>query len=177
MEETTVTNNEEFTIAVLTGLGELLNTSFDLYQYEIDPDGTIRLSSNEGYCLGITDKVIEVRDIYGDALNDSLSQLEYEQRKVQYAHYAEILNSTLDEQTDPAIRNVMASMVRNQVTLLIGEPKKHVTYKKYRYYETEEQWFQQMTVHDNVLPFECLTDISKIKEAVLKDLKSKWKIR
>jgi hypothetical protein len=165
-----VTNAEELTIEILDQLSRILNESFELYSYKIESDGTIKLSSEGGYVLGITNNTIEVRDVIQDAYLDTLAEVAYEARIGEYSTFNQIIKELGDTFNDP----LMSTFMSNQYNSLVGVPEKHITYKTFHYFSTEEQWFQQMTVLEDVLPFECLTNIQRIKEAVLKDLKKKW---
>ena len=175
METKTVKNIEELTVYVLSSLAELFKSGLGLYEYTIDLKGNIRISTEEGgYVLGINHDSIEVRDIINDALLDTLSEFEVEERKKQYAGYTEVVSSVVDAMNDPHMSSMISSLTKNQYESLIGEPVKHVTYKTFKFFKTEEEWFQQMTIQEDVLPFECLSDIQKIKDLVLKDLAVKW---
>ncbi len=161
MTTKTVSNAQELTMAVLEQFSEMFEKTFEPYNYTIQPNGTITVFNDEGMkCLEISDTEVTMRDIIQDAYNDAIAQELVKKRQTEVNELFDILDP-LSEFGE-----------RVKVTA-----KPSITYKSFLYFDDEEVWKVAMdTETPDVLPFEGSAWIKKIKELILKDLATKWKM-
>jgi len=161
MTTKTVTNAEELTMAVLEQFTEMFAKTFDPYTYTVQPNGTITVFNHEGMkCLEISDTEVTMRDIIQDAYNDAVAAELVKIRQKEVNELFDIFDGLSD----------FGSSVR-----VHAEPS--ITYKSFLYFDNKEVWDVAMdTDTPDVLPFEGSAWIKTIKELILKDLATKWKM-
>jgi hypothetical protein len=53
---------------------------------------------------------------------------------------------------------------------LFSEPPRRASPLIYQYFYSEAEWFQKMTVHDNILPYESTWNINTIRNKIIEDI-------
>ncbi|AFC21925.1 hypothetical protein GAP32_467 [Cronobacter phage vB_CsaM_GAP32] len=160
----TVSNIEEMTIEIINQFASTFKHGFEPYKYVFEND-TIKINNNDGVTvLLITKESITIRDVIQDAIDD----IKYQQD----LQIAQVRNKALLEEFKKYNFDPLVFQVLQNNAIYISKPEPN--YKTFKYFNTEEQWFQQSTVHENVLPYESSKQINKIKQAVMKDLSIQW---
>lgn len=160
----TVSNIEEMTIEIIDQFASTFEHGFYPYKYVFEND-TIKINNDDDVTvLLITKELITIRYVIQDAIDD----VKYHQDlQIALATKKWLLEEFKKYNFDPI---VFQSLQSNAIYISKPEPN----YKTFKYFNTEEQWFQQSTVHENVLPYESSKQINKIKQAVMKDLSRQW---
>lgn len=161
----TVSNIFELTEVVLELIAELICNS-NSYRYEMHPardenqNTNIKIFNNNGdLVLVINDKHISIKDVIAEQINKtnidefikSLGNIPDIVGSYEYELYVQNLKSA------QYIQNI-----QNEI------------FTDFKYFNTEEQTFQQSTVHSNVLPYESTENIKTIKRKILQDITNKW---
>lgn len=161
----TITNTFELAEAVLEFISDKIGQTNSHYSYTLYPDinesetknsTSIKIyNSNKDMVLFIHDEFIEIKDIIAEELNKELKRLHSEKMR-------ELVNTmSIDELQ-------YLSTVYNSVDI----PDE--VYTKFCYYHTEDMWFQQCTLKEDVLSFESTLNIQKIKRNILQDIENQW---
>lgn len=158
----TVSNIDEFTIEILSQFSDMFENSFEQYSYVFEND-IIKINNPDNITvLSITPSSITIKDV----IQDAIDEVEYEYAKEQNAEcYKDLINFI--QSLEPAT----IAFLTNRI-MYIEKPEPN--FKTYLYFNTEEESFQNSTIHSNVLPFESAKHVNKIKSIIIKDLKRKW---
>lgn len=159
-----VSNIEELTIEIISQLADKFEVAFAPYSYVFNKD-TIEIRNHEFVTvLSITNDSVTIKDIIQDAIDSVVYEEALKIRKEEVQPLIDMLSTT-------SVDGMTMQFLSNQLTN-ICEPTPN--FKTFKYFNTEEQWFQQSTVHQDVLPFESTENINRIKKAVIKDLTWQW---
>lgn len=159
-----VSNIEELTVEIISQLADKFDVEFAPYSYVFNKD-TIEIRNHELVTvLSITNDSVTIKDIIQDAIDSVVYEEVLKIRKEEMQPLIEMLSTS-------SVDGMTIQFLSNQFNYL-KEPEPN--FKTFKYFNTEEQWFQQSTVHQDVLPFETTENINRIKKAVIKDLTGQW---
>lgn len=160
-----VSTIEELTIEILNQFADMFENDFSVYSYVFE-NGTIKINNPDMVTvLSITPNTVTVKDIIQDAIDNVLYQAALKMNEEPRQLAIDAFKLGLDSDTLRYLTNQLR---------YVAEPEPN--FKTYKYFNTEEQWFQKSTVHDDVLPYESSLQINRIKKAVFEDLKGMWLI-
>lgn len=161
----TITNTFEMTEAVLELISDKIGQADSPYSYTLYPDmnesqtknsTSIKIyNSNKEMVLFIHDEFIEIKDIIAEEFNKELKRMHSDKMR-------ELVNTMSMAELQYLSYNYSAVDIPDEV------------YTKFSYFNTEDMWFQQCTVKDDVLSFESTLNIQKIKRNILQDIHNQW---
>jgi hypothetical protein len=156
----TVTNANELTTAILEQLSEMFTVQISPYTYSVLENGNIIIYNDENAkCMEISSTEITTRDIIQDAYNDAYAEELVKIRQTEVNELFDIFDGLSD----------------------FGKIKVHaepsITYITFKYFDTLEEWKYNNDIDStNILPFEVSNFVQKIKDSIIKDLGSRWKM-
>lgn len=162
---TTVTNIQELTITIIKEFADMFEVGFSPYNYSFLNDTIHIINHDQVTVLSITKDSVKVKDIIQDTIDNFI----YEEK----VNHAKQFNDTLLKTFSslPNIDSVTSEFLYNQVMYV---PVPQPNFKTFKYFNSEEEWFQQSTLHEDVLPYETAVQINRIKKSVMNDLMNKW---
>ncbi|SOK58753.1 hypothetical protein [Yersinia phage fHe-Yen9-04] len=166
---TSVSNSFEFAVVVINQLSKLFETTIEPYKFEVCNNGLLKiLNDKNDIVLSITSNEITIKDIIKNAHDEVLYTAIIENKKVVYATVINEYQKNSHDLSDQFIEGLLIPEID-----MMKNIDNEITFK---YFSTEDVWFQQMTIHDNVLPFETAQDLIKIKKIFIEELKNKWNL-
>jgi hypothetical protein len=160
----TVSNIEELTIEIISQFADMFEKEFAPYSYTMMDECIHILNHEKVTVLSIRPDSVTVKDIIQDTIDKFVYEEALKIRKKEVQPLLDMLSTT-------SVDGMTLQFFSNQFNY-IKEPEDN--YKTFKYFNTEEQWFQQSTVHQDVLPYETALNINRIKKVVLNDLTQKW---
>lgn len=160
----TVSNIEELTIEIISQFADMFEKEFAPYSYTMMNECIHILNHENVTVLSITNDSVTIKDIIQDTIDKFVYEEALKIRKKEVQPLLDMLSTT-------SVDGMTLQFFSNQFNY-IKEPEDN--YKTFKYFNTEEQWFQQSTVHQDVLPYETALNINRIKKVVLNDLTQKW---
>lgn len=160
----TVSNIEELTIEIISQFADMFEKEFAPYSYTMMDECIHILNHEKVTVLSITNDSVTIKDIIQDTIDKFVYEEALKIRKKEVQPLLDMLSTT-------SVDGMTLQFFSNQFNY-IKEPEDN--YKTFKYFNTEEQWFQQSTVHQDVLPYETALNINRIKKVVLNDLTQKW---
>lgn len=164
MNMKTVSNIEELTIEIISQFADMFEKEFAPYSYTMMDECIHILNHEKVTVLSIRPDSVTVKDIIQDTIDKFVYEEALKIRKKEVQPLLDMLSTT-------SVDGMTLQFFSNQFNY-IKEPEDN--YKTFKYFNTEEQWFQQSTVHQDVLPYETALNINRIKKVVLNDLTQKW---
>ena len=158
----TITSTEEFAIHFLSELVTRFDDLKLLYTFDISGNEIKAFNPDKEQVLTITKSTITIRDVINDAVNIALN----EQR---LSNLKETYNRLLVESTSSYEIQLISEMLSD-----LQSEKSQKTFKSFKYFTDEAEWFQQMTVQEDILPFDTANVINELKNCIIKDLQDKW---
>lgn len=159
-----VSNIEELTIEIISQFADMFEKEFAPYSYTMMNECIHILNHENVTVLSITNDSVTIKDIIQDAIDSVIYEEALKIRKEQVQPLVDMLSTT-------SVDGMTMQFLSNQLT---NVHKPIPNFKTFKYFNTEEQWFQQSTVHQDVLPYETALNINRIKKVVLNDLTQKW---
>lgn len=159
----TITNTFEMTEAVLELISDKICQPGSAYSYTLYPDTnsdnpstSIKIYNDADILvLFIHDSFIEIKDIIAEELNKELKKIQSEKMRI-------LINSMNMDELQYFSSTYSPVDIPSEV------------YTQYSYYNTEDMWFQQCTVREDVLSFESTLNIKKIKQNIIQDMQRQW---
>lgn len=164
MNMKTVSNIEELTIEIISQFADMFEKEFEPYSYTMLNDCIHILNHEKVTVLSIRRDTVTIKDIIQDAIERVIYEEAKKIRDEEMKPLIEMLSNT-------SVDGMTIQYLSNQLNY-IKEPEDN--YKTFKYFNTEEQWFQQSTVHDDVLPYETSVNINRIIKVVLNDFTKQW---